>query len=120
MKKEIKAGKTTVEEPLSDHKKQKIKDFVKVYMGKVMARKAEKEAARKQRQQEPGPSESVSTATPQLPESTPRTATKGETPVVNDPTSTAVSAGENGNGEVKGFSPSEFLKTLEMDGLLQG
>ena len=118
MKKEIKTGKTTVEGPLSDHKKQKIKDFVKVYMGKVMARKAQKEAARKQ-QQEPGPSESVSTATPQLPESTPRTTTKGETPVINDP-STAVGAGENGNGEVKPFSPTEFLKTLEMDGLLPG
>ena len=117
MKKEIKAGKTTVEEPLSDRKKQKIKDFVKVYMGKVMARKAQKEAAKKQQQE---PSESVSTATPQLPESTPRTITKEETPVLNDSISPADGAGENGNAEPQGFSPTEFLKTLERDGLLQG
>ena len=56
-----------MEGPLSDHKKQKIKDFVKMYMGKVMVRRAQKEAAKKQQQQqEPGPSESVSTATPQI------------------------------------------------------
>jgi len=108
-----------VEGPLSDHKKQKIKDFVKIYMGKVMARKAQKEAAKKQQpqQQEPGPSESVSTSTPQLPESTPRTTTKGDTPDLNDHTS---GVGESGNGEIKGLSPTEFLKTLERDGLLQG
>jgi hypothetical protein len=38
VKKELKAGKTTVDETLSDSKKVKIKDFVKMYMGKVMAR----------------------------------------------------------------------------------
>jgi SRI (Set2 Rpb1 interacting) domain len=38
VKKELKAGKTTVNETLSDSKKAKIKDFVKMYMGKVMAR----------------------------------------------------------------------------------
>jgi SRI (Set2 Rpb1 interacting) domain len=38
VKKELKAGKTTVDETLSDSKKLKIKDFVKMYMGKVMAR----------------------------------------------------------------------------------
>jgi hypothetical protein len=119
VKKEIKAGKSTVDGPLSDHKKQKIKDFVKMYMGKVMARKAQKEAA-KQQQRQPAPSDSVSTTTPQLPESTPRTTTKGETPVVNDPPSSADGGVENENGEVKGFSPTEFLKTLEMDGLPQG
>jgi SRI (Set2 Rpb1 interacting) domain len=38
VKKELKAGKTTVDETLSDPKKAKIKDFVRMYMGKVMAR----------------------------------------------------------------------------------
>ena len=112
-----------MEGPLSDHKKQKIKDFVKIYMGKVMARKAQKEAAKKQQQQqqqEPDPSESVSTATPQRTESSPRTITKGDTPGLNDHDHTSGVVGENGNGEVEGLSPTEFLKTLERDGLLQG
>jgi len=48
VKKEMKAGTTIVSATLSDHKKQKVKDFVKHYMGKVMARRAEREATKLQ------------------------------------------------------------------------
>jgi hypothetical protein len=113
VKKEIKAGKSKVDETLSDHKKQKIKDFVKIYMGKVMARKLQKETAKLQKQQEQQQENaSVSTGTPQLPGSTPRDISSAKE-IENDV------IGENEDGGKGSLSPTEFLKTLERDGLLE-
>ena len=70
MSKEIKAGKVQVKDELSDDKKRKIKIFVKDYMDKVMTRRAQKQV--KNNDVAPAPSESVSTATPQLSGSTPQ------------------------------------------------
>jgi len=76
VKKEMKAGKTIVSATLSDHKKQKIKDFVKNYMGKVMSRRAEREAAKLQSanvksaergQEEVGSQSTVETTPQQVP-----------------------------------------------------
>ena len=102
--KDIKAGKTRVKDTISDEKVRKIKLFVVDYMDKVMIRRAQKLAAKGQQEQGvPGTSESVSTATPQIPGS-------GET-----------DEGRVRNGDVgeKELSPTEFLKGLERDGLLE-
>jgi SRI (Set2 Rpb1 interacting) domain len=108
--KELKAGKLQVKDELSDDKKRKIKIFVKDYMDKVMIRRAQKQASK---QQDSVPSES--TGTPQLPESTPRDHPKeGEIETLER----ELSFGEE-NGEMKTLSPTEFLKKLEMDGLLE-
>jgi hypothetical protein len=81
-------------------------------MGKVMARKAQKEAAKLQQQQQQEV-RSVSTATPsQIPEPTPRDVTLPSNQTENN----NVIIGDNGVPEL---SPTEFLKTLERDGLLE-
>lgn len=113
--KEIKAGKTHVKDELSDEKKRKIKIFVKDYMDKVMVRRAQKLAAKAQ-ESAPGPSESVSTSTPQLPGSTPRDELSKE---VEPDTPLSNSASKIENGDLQSLSPSEFLKTLEQDGFLE-
>jgi hypothetical protein len=105
--KDIKAGKTRVKDTISDEKVRKIKIFVVDYMDKVMIRRAQKLAAKGQQQEQgvPGTSESVSTGTPQISGSTPR--------------------GERDEGRVgnvdgeRELSPTEFLKGLERDGLLE-
>lgn len=89
MSKEIKAGKHHISEDLSDDKKRKIKVFVKDYMGKVMARKTLKDAAKQQQQQQQqeGENDAVQgiseTGTPHVPGSTPREKGEGglDTPV---------------------------------------
>ena len=78
-----------------------------------MARKAQKEAAKLQQQQQQEV-RSVSTATPsQVPESTPRDVAllSKQTEKKNN-----VIIGDNGVPEL---SPTEFLKTLESEGLLE-
>jgi len=108
--KDIKAGKTRIKDTVSDEKVRKIKIFVVDYMDKVMIRRAQKLAAKGHPQQEmagvPRTSESVSTGTPQVPGSTPRAEREEAVGV--------------GNGDEEGeLSPTEFLKGLEMDGLLE-
>jgi SRI (Set2 Rpb1 interacting) domain len=115
VRKEFKYAKDPNVTELSDHKKQKIKDFVKAYMTKVMARRAQKEATKQQHQGSfPGPSESVSTGTPQLPGSTPRDQfpkdIEQDTPVS---TKTLSITGEN--DQPRPLSPTEFLKGLERE-----
>jgi SRI (Set2 Rpb1 interacting) domain len=92
--KDIKAGDIHVKE-LTDEKKRMIKKFVVDYMDKVIARQEERRA-----QKEIVPSDSVSTETPQIPESTPRE--------IKDK-----GVGEDGN---KPLSPREILKGLEVLG----
>ena len=105
MSKDIKAGKTRVKDTISDEKIRKIKIFVVDYMDKVMIRRAQKLAAKAKHEVDaPRTSESVSTGTPQIPGSTPR----GEREEV----------GMNEDGE-SSLSPTEFLKGLERDGLLE-
>jgi hypothetical protein len=115
--KDVKAGKIHVKDELSDEKKRKIKKFVIDYMDKVMARRAQKLAA-KQPNPLPGPSDSVSTGTPQVPGSTPQEPVPKE--MSDTPTPTKSSLGVSENGDSKVLSPTEFLKTLERDGLLEG
>jgi hypothetical protein len=83
-------------------------------MGKVMARKLQKETAKlqKQQQQQQQENASVSTGTPQLPGSTPRDVSSAKE-IENDV------IGENEDGGKGSLSPTEFLKTLERDGLLE-
>ena len=119
MSKEIKAGKTSIKDELSDDKKRKIKIFVKDYMDKVMVRRAQKQAAKQQQQQQQHdsfPSESGSTETPQVPGSTPRDLQRE---IDIDDVSRRLSV-EDENGDVETLSATEFLKKLEMDGLLEG
>ena len=116
MSKEIKAGKTHVKDELSDEKKRKIKIFVKDYMDKVIIRRAQK-LATKEQQSVPGPSESVSTATPQVHGSTPPGSPHKE---VEPDTPLSSGATKDDHGEVKTLSPTEFLKTLNGDGSLKG
>jgi hypothetical protein len=120
--KEIKAGKVHLKDELSDDKKRKIKIFVKDYMDKVMARRAQKQLA-KQQETAPGPSESVSTIdTPIRPGSTPRDhSTKDvepDTPTSRGESKTPLArevADTNGDSKQ---SPAEFVGTLENEGLL--
>jgi len=98
--KEIKAGKTEVKDELSDDKKRKIKYFVKDYMDKVMARRAQKLAS-KQQESVPGHPDSASTATPLVPGSEQR---EGE---VKESVTEATS-----------MSPPDFQNKTDMDGLL--
>jgi hypothetical protein len=112
VRKEFKYSKDPKITELSEHKKQKIKDFVKDYMGKVMARRAKKEAA-KQQDSHPGPSESASTGTPQLPGSTPRDQfPKDIEPDTPASTKTDLIVDDN---ERRPLSPTEFLKGLERE-----
>jgi SRI (Set2 Rpb1 interacting) domain len=122
--KEIKAGKTQVKDELSDEKKKKIKIFVKDYMDKVMARRAQKLAAKQQQQQQQqeaasGRTESVSTGTPQVPGSTPRDSVPKELePDTPTPSNVSKTLAASENKELRTLSPTEFLKTLE-DGWLE-
>jgi hypothetical protein len=110
--KEIKAGKTQMKEELSEDKKTKIKIFVKDYMNKVIARRAEKQARKSD--PGPGPSDSVSTVTPQASGSTPREGDKeGEVGGYTTRASRSISRTpedmENGDGVVKP-STTKFLE----------
>ena len=103
MSKDIKAGDVHLKE-LSDEKKRMIKKFVIDYMDKVIARQGQRRAST---QQEKMPSDSVSTGTPQVPESTPREHKEMERDkiaVVDD------------GGSTKPLSPREVLKSLEVLG----
>jgi hypothetical protein len=111
--KELKAGKTHVKDELSDDKKRKIKIFVKDYMDKIIARRAQKASQRSDNV--PGPSDSVSTTTPQLPGSTPREGTAREVDVDTPASSSERSPADE--GDVASLS-KEFLGTLEKEGLL--
>ena len=93
MSKELKLGKTHIKDELSDGKKQKIKQFVKEYMDKVMAHRELKHKSRNS-DPGPGPSDSVeSTVTPQASGSTPpeRHEKDGELDVYTTPTSRSMS-----------------------------
>ena len=102
--KEIRAGRTNVDKELSSEKKKKIAIWVKEYMGKVMAHRAQK--SHRNDDNAPGPSDSVSTATPQLSGSTPRNDTTKD---IDTPASSSRAS--------PGMS-SEFLGSLEKEGLL--
>lgn len=104
MSKEIKAGKTHVKDEISEDKKKKIKIFVKDYMDKVMVRRAQKKA---KIEAGPGPSDSVSSLTPQAPESTPRERhvkdgqVEIDTPVSRSLSRSPERGGEHANGDIK-------------------
>jgi len=102
--KEIKAGKTHVKDELSEDKKRKIKLFVKDYMTKVMSRRAQKSSHRNDNPT--GPSDSVSTTTPQVPGSTPRDGPHVDSPM----SSNSKPSPEEGNEKTLS---KEFLGTLE-------
>lgn len=108
MSKDIKAGKTRVKDTISEEKVRKIKIFVVDYMDKVMVRRAQKLAAKGHQQPEtggaPGTSESASTST-----------SRGEREEGGVGAGVGVRIGE----EDTELSPTEFLKGLERDGLLE-
>jgi hypothetical protein len=115
--KEIKAGKVHVKDELSDDKKRKIKIFVKDYMDKIMARRAQKQLA-KQQDTAPGPSESVSTIdTPVRPGSTPRDhSTKDvepDTPNSRGESKTPLAREAADTNGAKKQSSAEFLGIME-------